>query len=54
MLREAVFNTETYLNRYVPELSNPPEEIVSVAPEFWRPKPPAAPKSKAAETPKTQ
>src|SRR5712692_124708 len=54
MLREAVFNTETYLNRYVPELSNPPDEMVSVAPDFWRPKPLAAPKPKAAEPPKTQ
>lgn len=51
--KEAVLSTETILNRYVPALSNPAEEVVAVAPDFWRPKPAAAPKPKAAEAPKT-
>lgn len=38
---ESVESTETIINRILPELSNAPEEIASVAPEFWRPKPTA-------------
>ena len=45
---ESVASTETIINRFLPELSNPPEEIVAVAPSFWRPKP-AEPKPKPAE-----
>jgi len=45
---ESVSSTETIINRFLPELSNPPEEIVAVAPNFWRPKP-AEPKTKPAE-----
>ena len=45
--------TETYINRYLPELSNPTEAIISAAPEFWKAKPAAAPKPKPAEQPKT-
>ena len=45
---ESVSSTETIINRLLPELSNPPEEIVAVAPDFWRPKP-AQPKPKTAE-----
>ncbi|MEK7404654.1 MAG: hypothetical protein AAB225_06060 [Acidobacteriota bacterium] len=40
--REAVLSSETFIHRYVPELSNPPQAVVSAAPDFWRPKPPAA------------
>ena len=52
---DLILGTETWISRYVPELSNPPEEIAAVAPDFWRPKPaaPAKPKPKAA-APKTQ
>jgi hypothetical protein len=28
--------------RMVPELSNPPEEVVKIAPDFWQPKPVAS------------
>ena len=35
---EAVLNSETVINRYLPELSNPPAAIVALAPEFWGPK----------------
>ncbi len=40
--REAILSSETYINRFVPELSNPPQAVVSAAPDFWRPKQPAA------------
>jgi quinol monooxygenase YgiN len=39
--QEAVLGTETVINRWVPEMSNPLDEYVSVSPDFWRPKPPA-------------
>jgi uncharacterized protein involved in type VI secretion and phage assembly len=32
---EAVSNTETVINRFVPELSNAPQEIAATAPDFW-------------------
>jgi hypothetical protein len=39
--REAILDSETYILRVLPALSNPPDEIVKVAPEFWAPKPAA-------------
>lgn len=45
--QEAVLSTETLLGRYTPELSNPPEEIAAVAPNYWRPKPAAAARPQA-------
>jgi hypothetical protein len=39
---ESVLSTETIISRFLPELSNPPEEIASASPDYWRPKPPAA------------
>ncbi len=47
---ESVLNTEVIISRILPELSNPPEDIVSAAPAFWRPKP-VAPKPAAAKAP---
>jgi hypothetical protein len=41
---ETVVNTEYTIGRFRPELSNPPEEVAAVAPDFWRPKPPPASK----------
>ena len=35
---EAVENTETSINRFIPEISNAPDEVASNAPDFWRPK----------------
>jgi quinol monooxygenase YgiN len=35
---EAVSDTETAINHFLPELSNPPEQIVAAAPDFWKPK----------------
>ncbi len=53
---ESVEGTESALYRYSPELSNPAEEIVKVAAEFWHPKAVMAaaaskPKAAAAKTP---
>ncbi len=45
-IQESVLTTESYINRYLPELSNPPEEVVSAAPDFWKPKPAPAAKPK--------
>ncbi len=42
---ETVLSSETIINRFLPRLSNPPEEIASAAPEFWKP---AAPKPTTA------
>lgn len=46
---ETVLSTETIINRIVPELSNANEEIASVAPNFWKPKPVMAKAKPAAE-----
>ena len=35
---EAVSGTETVINRFLPDLSNAPEQVASTAPDFWRPK----------------
>jgi hypothetical protein len=48
---ECVESTRTDIHRFSPELSNPAEGIVSVAPDFWRPKP--APAAKPKPAPKT-
>jgi hypothetical protein len=44
-LSESVLSSETIINRYLPELSNPAPEIISANPDFWRPKPAAKPKT---------
>lgn len=47
-------NAETMVMRFLPELSNPPEQVAKTAPEFWHPKPPmSASKPKAPESAKT-
>ncbi len=45
---ETVEDSETVINHFAPEISNPPEGVAAASPEFWNPKP-AAPKPKAAE-----
>ncbi len=35
---ESIEGTESALYRFSPELSNPPEELVAAAPDFWQPK----------------
>jgi hypothetical protein len=44
---EVVLSNEINVSRIVPELSHLNETVVSVAPEFWRPKPVVAAKPKA-------
>ena len=58
---EVVENTETVINHFLPELSNPPADVVAVAPDYWNPKPvlakAATPKKSivnAAETSKVE
>jgi hypothetical protein len=45
---EAVASTETVINRFLPDLSNAPEQIAAAAPDFWRPKSMVAANAKAA------
>jgi len=45
---EIVENTETVISHFLPELSNPPADVVAAAPEYWNPKPVVA----KAATPK--
>jgi hypothetical protein len=45
---EIVENTETVISHFLPELSNPPSDVVAVAPDYWTPKPVSA----KAATPK--
>ena len=45
---EIVENTETVINHFLPELSNPPADVVAAAPDYWNPKPMVA----KAATPK--
>jgi hypothetical protein len=47
---DAVANTETVINHFLPELSNPPEEVVAVAPDYWRPKAMVAAKASTKKT----
>jgi hypothetical protein len=47
---EHVIKAETVINRFLPELSNPPDEVAAVAPDFWRPKPAATPARKPGTT----
>ena len=47
---EVIDTEDISLNQFVPELSNPPAETLSAAPDFWRPKSPA-PKAAAKPAP---
>jgi hypothetical protein len=47
---ESVIGVDLMMGRFLPEISNPPEEIVAIDPKFWRPAPTpvaAAPKPAA-------
>jgi hypothetical protein len=44
---EAVANSESSINRFLPDLSNAPEQIASMAPDFWTPKAAAPVRAKA-------
>ena len=39
---DVIEGVETVISRFVPELSNPPADIVAAAPEYWQPKPAVA------------
>ena len=52
VVAEAVLGTEIIIGRFLPELSNPPDEIVAVDAKFWRPAPPPPPPPKAVEAKK--
>lgn len=51
VVRDAVLGTESIIARFVPELSNPPEDVAGVSPDFWWPKPPAVTPSAAKPKP---
>jgi hypothetical protein len=51
---ETVSSTETVINRFLPDLSNAPEQIAAAAPDYWKPKAAAMPvnaKAGAAKAP---
>ncbi len=52
VIRESEQSSESVVNHFLPELSNPPAEIAAVAPDFWNPKPKIAAKVKPAEADK--
>jgi hypothetical protein len=52
VVAETVLGTEVIIGRFLPELSNPPDEIVAVDPKFWRPAPPPPPPAKPTEAKK--
>jgi len=43
-IAEDVTSTQILIGKFLPEISNPPDEIVDVDPKFWRPAPPMAAK----------
>jgi hypothetical protein len=47
---EVVERADTAINHFLPELSNPPQEVISAAPDYWMPKPGVGAKAK----PKTE
>ena len=47
---DAVARIEISIGRFLPELSNPTDEIVAIDPAFWRPKPAAPAKKGEAGT----
>lgn len=44
---EVVADSETVINRFLPDLSNAPEDVVAVAPDYWTPKARVAASAKA-------
>lgn len=45
---ETVAGTESSINRFLPELSNAPEQVASAAPDYWIPKTAAPVRAKAS------
>jgi len=48
---DTVENTQSAIFRYSAELSNPPQEVIAAAPDFWNPKPVVAHKAKPKPSP---
>jgi hypothetical protein len=48
---DAVASTETVINRFLPRLSNAPEEIAAIAPDYWHPKAVVAAKAAKPKSP---
>lgn len=46
---EIIDSTESMIFRFSPELSNPPEEVMAAAPDYWHPKPVVATTKPAAK-----
>jgi hypothetical protein len=44
---ETISDTETAINRFLPDLSNAPAQVAAAAPDFWIPKAPAPVNAKA-------
>jgi hypothetical protein len=44
---EAIAGTATVINHFLTELSNAPEEVAAVAPDYWKPKAMVAANAKA-------
>jgi hypothetical protein len=51
IVADVVTRTDVAIYQISPSMSNPPDDVVAVAPNFWRPKPPA-PKKAATAAPK--
>ena len=45
-ISDTVESSESMILHFAPELSNPPQEILAAAPDFWQPKPVVATKAK--------
>jgi hypothetical protein len=50
-ISEVVTRTDVAIYQVSGSLSNEPDDVVAVAPNFWRPKPPAPPKAPATKAP---
>jgi len=50
-ISEVVTRTDVAIYQVSGSLSNEPDEVAAVAPNFWRPKPPAPPKAPATKAP---
>ncbi len=44
---ETIAESQTVINHFLPELSNPPEPVIALAPDFWKPKTATAKAAKA-------
>jgi hypothetical protein len=55
-LSDSVIGEESVINHFLPELSNPPSEVMAAASDFWAPKPKMAakPKPNEGETAKSE